>query len=259
VWAAHDDAVCLATDPRDLPVRRPRSGRGSLEAAQAAEQQLVRPQQRRGGHHQQRRRRQGRRVGHVVVGGVGPRRGCGGGPAGVPRGGGPRHERRAAERAGALVVRHPAVEAAAVEGVAAVAEPPHLVAGADAAQAHRAVAAPARRARQLLEPHHGERLLDEHRRYGPELRPPVLQRRARVAPGSLCQRRGGRRGVIVAAEVDEVAEPHGVEGPEEEAVEVPQEEEHLQQRAREQHLRVPHGEAHRRVDLGAAGGQRSGA
>jgi len=69
-----------------------------------------------------------------------------------------------------------------------------------------------------------------------------------------CRRcgRGGRRRGVVAAEVDEVAKPHGVEGPEEEAVEVAEEEEHLQQHAREQHLRVPHGEAHRGVNLGAA-------
>jgi hypothetical protein len=233
-WAAHEHAVCLATDrirvaglPKCQP-RCPRAG-ASLEAAQAGkqQQQLVRPPQRRG--------RQGRRIGHVVVGV-----------------GGPGDERRAAERAGALVVRHPAVQAGPVEGVAAVAEPPHLVAAADAAQAHRAVAAPARRAAQLVEPHHGERLLDERRRDGPELRALVLQRGGHVvAPLVLVlhhllrRGRGGRR--VVAAEVDQVAEPHGVEGPEEEAVEVAEEEEHLQQHAREQHLRlrVPHGEAHR--------------
>jgi hypothetical protein len=224
----------------------------------------VRPQQRRGGHHQQRRGRVGQ---HVVVGRVEPRRF---GP-GIPGGRGAGDERRATERAGALAVRHPAVEAGAVEGVAAVAEPPHLVAAADAVEAHRAVtvtvavAVAARRGGKLVEPHHGERLLDAHRRDGPELRPPVPQRGRHVA--ALLRRRrrgrGGRRRRVVAAEVDQVAEPHGVEGPEEEAVEVAQEEERLQQHAREQRLRVrvPHREAHRGrgVNLGASlGGMEPG-
>jgi len=110
------------------------SARGfdSLVAAHAAEQQLVRPQQRRGG----RRGRGEVGVGEVKVGGVGH---AGGGPgecAGHLVG----DERRAAKWACPLVVVHPPVEAAAVEDVAAVGEAAHLVAAADAAEAHRAVA-----------------------------------------------------------------------------------------------------------------------
>jgi hypothetical protein len=191
---------------------------------------------------QQRRRRHRRRVRQAVVTGVdGPRRG---GPE-VPG-----EERRAAEGAGALVVRHPPVEAPSVERVAAVAEPAHLVPGADAAEADGAVAVPAR---QLGEPHNGERLLDEHRRDGTELRPPVLQRRgllAAVRAPLLLPRRGvGQR--VVDAEVDEVAQAHGVERPDQEAVEVAEEEEHMERDRRERHLRVvPYGESHRPVNLG---------
>jgi hypothetical protein len=223
VWAAHDEVRHGSAQLAG----------SSLEAARDAEQ-------RRRGH----RRQQGR-VRQVVVDGVdGPRRG---GPE-VPG-----EERRAAEGADALVVRHPPVEAPAVEGVAAVAEPAHLVPGADAAEADGAVDVPARRARQLGEPHHGERLLDEHRPGGTELRPPVLQRRGLLAavraPLLLPRRGGGQR--VVDTEVDEVAETHGVERPDQEAVEVAEEEEHMERDPRERHLRVvPHGESHRPVNLG---------
>jgi hypothetical protein len=229
VWAAHD------------AVRH--GWISSLEAAQAVGQQLLRPQKRRRRH-----RRQRRRVRQVVVADVdGPRRS---GPE-VPG-----EERRAAEWAGALVVSHPTVETPAVERVAAVVEPAHFVPGGDAAQADGAVAVPARGPRQLGEPHHGERLVDEHGRDGPELGAAVLQRRVRPAAVRalllllLPRRGGGER--VVDAEVDEVAQPHGVERPEKEPVEVAEEEEHLEQDGREHHLRVPHGESHRIVNLGAA-------
>jgi hypothetical protein len=204
----------------------PAVGAVSSVSAQAREQQqLVRPQQRRGGH--------GRaEVGEVQVGGVG----------GPERAG---DERRAAERAGALVVLHPAVEAGAVEGVAAVAEPPHLVAAADAAEAHRAV--PADDARlQLVEPRHGEGLLDDHRRHGrPELRPPVLLRLR------LLRR---RRRLVVVPEIQQVAEAHGVERPEEEAADVPQQQQQVEQLLREHQLRVARRETHAWPCLLACGG-----
>jgi hypothetical protein len=210
----------------------PAVGAVSSVSAQAREQQqLVRPQQRRGGH-DGRQRRAG--VGEVQVGGVGgPERRAG-------------DERRAAERAGALVVLHPAVEAGAVEGVAAVAEPPHLVAAADAAEAHRAVPANDDARLQLVEPRHGEGLLDDHRRHGrPELRPPVLLRLR------LLRR---RRRLVVVPEIQQVAEAHGVERPEEEAADVPQQQQQVEQLLREHQLRVARRETHAWPCLLACGG-----
>ena len=211
----------------------------------------MRPQQRRGGHGRRQRRRA--EVGEVEVGGVGDARGGGPERAGHLVG----DERRAAERAGALVVLHPAVQAGAVEDVAAVAEPAHLVAASDAAEANGAVPADARLL-QLVEPHHGEDLLDDHRRHRPELRPSVLlqqhrrrlmrqRQRAVVVPPLrvavvvvLLQ----QRLVVVVPEIQQVAEPHGVERPEEEAADVPQEQEEVEQLLREHQLRVTHRETH---------------
>uniref|UniRef100_A0A8R7TL40 Uncharacterized protein n=1 Tax=Triticum urartu TaxID=4572 RepID=A0A8R7TL40_TRIUA len=222
----------IAHSGRRRPIAWTESGAGSLVAAEAGEQQLVRPQQRRGG-----RRRGGAQVEEVEVGGVGHAGGGGPERAGHLVG----DERRAAERAGALVVLHPAVQAAPVEGVAAVAEPPHLVAAADAAEAHGAVPVDARRGLQLVEPHHGEHLLDDHGRDGPELGPPVLQQ---------LRRRGGVVGArvvlrqVLVPEIQQVAEADGVEGPEEEAAEVAEQEEEVEQLLGEQQLGVADREAH---------------
>jgi hypothetical protein len=225
-------------------------GELSLVAAQAGEQQLVRPQQRRGGHGRQRRAE----VGEVEVGGVGDAGGGGPERAGHLVG----DERRAAERARALVVLHPAVEAGPVEDVAAVAEPPHLVAAADAAQAHRAVSG-LRLQLQLVEPHHGEDLLDDHRRHRPELRAPVLQHRRLLR--QVPPLRGGavllllvvlQQRLVVVPEIQQVAEPHGVERPEEEAADVPQQQQEVEQLLREHQLRVAHRETHACRDRGSA-------
>jgi ribosomal protein L14E/L6E/L27E len=56
------------------------------------------------------------------------------------------------------------------------------------------------------------------------------------------------RGRQAGRVVDEVAEADCVEGPEEKAMEVAEEEEHLEQQPREEQLRVAHREAH--GDLG---------
>jgi hypothetical protein len=189
----------------------------------------VRPQQRRGRHRRERRAE----VGEVEVGGVGH--------AGHLVG----DERRSAERAGALVVVHPAVQAPAVEDVAAVGEPAHLVAAADVTEADRAVP-PAvgggGREAELVEAHHGEHLLDDHRRHRAELRPAVLQQHR-----CLRRRRAVRRVVVlqvVVAEVQQVAEADGVERPEEEAADVAEQEEEVEQLLGEHQLRAPHREPH---------------
>jgi hypothetical protein len=229
-------------------------GELSLVAAQAGEQQLVRPQQRRGGHGRQRRAE----VGEVEVGGVGDAGGGGPERAGHLVG----DERRAAERARALVVLHPAVEAGPVEDVAAVAEPPHLVAAADAAQAHRAVSG-LRLQLQLVEPHHGEDLLDDHRRHRPELRAAVLlqqQQHRRLLRQVPPLRRGAvlllvvvlQQRLVVVPEIQQVAEAHGVERPEEEAADVPQQQQEVEQLLREHQLRVAHRETHAWRDRGSA-------
>jgi hypothetical protein len=192
----------------------------------------VRPQQRRGRHRRERRAE----VGEVEVGGVGH--------AGHLVG----DERRSAERAGALVVVHPAVQAPAVEDVAAVGEPVHLVAAADAAEADRAVPSAVKgggRGAELVEAHHGEHLLDDHRRHRAELRTAVLQQHR-----CLRRRRALRRVVVVVvlqvvvAEIQQVAEADGVERPEEEAAEVAEQEEEVEQLLGEHQLRVPHREPH---------------
>jgi hypothetical protein len=193
----------------------------------------VRPQQRRGRHRRERRAE----VGEVEVGGVGHARG---GPEGGFGGHLAGDERRAAERTGALVVLHPAVQAPPVEEVAAVREPPHLVAAADAAEAHRAVplVGNLRRGAELVEAHHGEHLLDDHRRHRAELRPAVLQQQ------HLLRRRPSLRRVVVVPEIQQVAEADGVERPEEEAADVAEQEEEVEQLLREHHLRVSTRESH---------------
>lgn len=210
----------------------------------------MRPQHGRGGH---RRRERAAEVEEVEVGGVGQAGGGGPERAGHLVG----DERGAAERAGALVVLHPAVEAAPVEDVAAVAEPAHLVAAADAAEADGAVAsddAGGGRGRrgggglggvQLVEPHHGEHLLDDHRRHGPELGAPVLQMQLGGVVVAVVER--GRQVVVgggVVPEIQQVAEADGVEGPEQAAADVAEQEQEVEQLLGEQQLRVADREAH---------------
>lgn len=202
----------------------------SLVAAEAGEEQLVRAQQRRGGKGRVRRGRA--EVEEVEVGGVG-HAGCGVAErAGHLVG----DERRAAERACPLVVLHPAVQAGPVEGVAAVGEPAHLVPAADAAQAHRAVPAAALRRGELVVAHHGEHLLDDQRRHGPEqqLGPQMRRLLGRRRHGLLVllvvvvvMRR--REDVVVVPEIQQVAEADGVEGPEEEPADAAEQEEQVEQ------------------------------
>jgi hypothetical protein len=201
----------------------------------------VRPQQRRGRHRRERRAE----VGEVEVGGVGHARG---GPEGGCACHLVRDERRAAEWTGALVVLHPAVQAPPVEKVAAVREPPHLVAAADAAEAHRAVPSVGsrRRGAELVEAHHGKHLLDDHRRHRAELRPAVLQQH------HLLRSRPSLRRVVVlqvvVPEIQQVAEADGVERPEEEAADVAEKEEEVEQLLREHQLRVSTRESHAWLD-----------
>ncbi|GER30339.1 peptidyl-tRNA hydrolase II family protein, partial [Striga asiatica] len=82
-------------------------------------------------------------------------------------------DRRPAERARLLIVVHPAVQAAPVEYVPTVRQPPDLVLASELVQAHRA--ALRRPLRQIREPHHRERLADERRRHRSDIRPGFVQ------------------------------------------------------------------------------------
>lgn len=172
-------------------------------------QLVVKKQRRRG-----RRRREGV---IVVVEGVGD---AGGGPKAVAEGVLHllRDEWRAAERAGALVMLHPAVEAPAVEDVSAVGQPPHLLRRLEFVEAHRAVVPQVLPLpRQLLVPDHRQDLLDQHRRRRPEFRAVVLA----VAVGG----RGVGPGDV---RVEEVAEADGGENRGDEAPDEAEEEDRVE-------------------------------
>lgn len=144
----------------------------------------------------------------------------------------PGDKRRSAQRAGALPVLQPPVDAVPVEDVAAVSHPPDLVGALELVEAHRAAlrqaAMAALRGDQLLEPDRRRALLDQLGRERAKARLVVMGVGVRVMP----LRFGLQQG----------AEAETVEDPVDEPSQVGEEEEQVEEELRE--LRVANREPH---------------
>ncbi|URD72871.1 hypothetical protein MUK42_07932 [Musa troglodytarum] len=137
----------------------------------------------------------------------------------------PGDKRRSAQRAGALPVLQPPVDAVPVEHVAAVSHPPHLVGALELVEAHRAAlrqaAAAALRGDQLPEPDRRRALLEQlgRERAGPRV--VVMCAGVRVVPLGFRLHQGAE------------AEAEAVEDPVDEPSQVGEEEEQVEQQLRE--------------------------
>ncbi|CAL9080201.1 unnamed protein product, partial [Musa acuminata var. zebrina] len=144
----------------------------------------------------------------------------------------PGDKRRSAQRAGALPVLQPPVDAVPVEDVAAVSHPPDLVGALELVEAHRAAlrqaAMAALRGDQLLEPDRRRALLDQLGRERAKARLVVMGVGVRVMPLGFGLQQG--------------AEAEAVEDPVDEPSQVGEEEEQVEEELRE--LRVANREPH---------------